>query len=77
MALEIERKFLIVQPPENLEEYASYDIDQGYLIITDDIELRIRKIGNEHFHTIKSGEGLSRIETEIEITPDQFNALCP
>ena len=77
MALEIERKFLIDIPPENLEKYASYEINQGYLIITKDAELRIRKKGNQHFQTIKTGEGLSRNEAEIGITPDQFNALWP
>ena len=77
MALEIERKFLIEKPPENLASYPSYEIIQGYLIISDNFELRIRKKDNEHFQTIKTGEGLKRGETEIEITYDQFDKLWP
>ena len=77
MQREIERKFLIKEAPGNLEDYTSYEIDQGYLIITDDSELRIRRKGSDYFQTIKTGEGLSRGEKEIKITAEQFKALWP
>jgi len=77
MALEIEKKFLIKELPKNLENYISYEISQGYLIIMKDKELRIRRKGEKYYQTIKTGEGLSRNEKEIEITSDQFNALWP
>ena len=77
MTREVERKFLIKEPPGNLEDYTKYEIDQGYPIITENKELRIRRQGVRYYQTIKIGSGLSRGETEIEITADQFRALWP
>ena len=77
MSQEIERKFLIVNPPQDYDKYPSKDIIQGYIIITDDTEVRLRKTGEAFFITVKTGEGLIRNETEIEITPEQFEKLWP
>lgn len=73
---EIERKFLVEELPENLEEYPHKDIVQGYLAITEDgTEVRLRQKGNQYFQTVKSGGGKTRFESEIEITKEQFDAL--
>ncbi len=73
---EIERKFLIETLPYNLEDYPSQEIMQGYIAITDDgTEVRLRKKGDMYFQTIKSGNGKTRTESEIEITEEQFNIL--
>ena len=77
MSQEIERKFLIVNPPQDYDKCPSKDIIQGYIIITDDTEVRLRKTGEAFFITVKTGEGLIRNETEIEITPEQFEKLWP
>ncbi len=75
---EIERKFLIKKTPEDLHKYKSHKILQGYIIITKDgTELRLRQNGEYYFQTIKSGEGLERKETEIELSIEQFNKLWP
>jgi adenylate cyclase len=76
MNKEIERKFLVKQLPDNLQQYPSTQITQGYLAITEDgTEVRLRKKGDRYFQTVKSGFGLQRGETEIEISKDQFEKL--
>ena len=77
MTNEIERKFLVKEIPAGLGKYPSNDISQGYLAVTDDAEIRIRKKGNKYFETVKSGEGLSRKEAEVEIGREAFHSLWP
>ncbi len=76
MNKEIERKFLVNQLPDNLQQYPSTKIIQGYLAITEDgTEVRLRKKGDRYFQTVKCGFGLQRGEAEIEISQDQFEKL--
>lgn len=66
--MEIERKFLINEMPNNLEDYTYHDIEQGYLC-TEPV-MRIRKKDDHYFFTYK-GKGLmvrEEIETEIPMT---------
>lgn len=77
MAKEIERKFLIHDPPQDFDKHPFNEIIQGYIVITDDTEVRIRKKGETYFQTIKTGDGLIRKEIEIEISSEQFNTLWP
>jgi len=73
--IEIERKYLVKSLPEGME--VSTPILQGYLAHDEHMEVRIRQYGNNHFLTVKEGSGLTRRETEIEISPQQFLALWP
>lgn len=76
MNKEIERKFLVKQLPENLQQYPSKAIIQGYLAITEDgTEVRLRHKGDRYFLTVKSGFGLQRGEAEIELSEHQFEKL--
>jgi len=78
MAFEIERKFLVIEPPPEIENYPHSEIRQGYLIVTDnDIEVRIRKKGGLYTETLKAGSGLVRQESEKEITEKQFEDHWP
>jgi adenylate cyclase len=73
---EIERKFVVEKVPENLNQFSSKEILQGYLAITrDDTEVRVRKIGGSCFLTVKHGSGKIRVEEEIKISPKQFSSL--
>lgn len=72
---EIERKFLLKTLPAAMP--AGTPILQGYLAHDEHMEVRIRQYGKKHLLTVKEGAGLKRRETEIEITPRQFNALWP
>jgi len=80
--LEIERKFLVQQPPETAGVEAKL-IEQGYLVISGrssgPIEVRLRRVNRqETFLTIKSkAPGDERVEVEIPINEGQFEALWP
>ncbi len=73
--IEIERKFLMTSVPDGLsgEDF----IQQGYLAYEDNLEIRLRRFGDTRLLTIKEGTGLLRQETEIGLSPDQFDQLWP
>jgi adenylate cyclase len=75
--IEIERKFLVERPPDDLDAHPSGKIEQGYLAITDDVEVRVRRYGDRSFLTVKSSGNESRVEEEIEIDARRFDALWP
>jgi len=76
--LELERKFLVAEPPDDLERYRSSRISQGYVVIAPDgAEVRVRGRGERYFLTVKQGSGLVRREEEIDITRAQFEHLWP
>jgi len=77
MKNEIERKFLINEPPLNLEDCTAYDIRQGYMHVSENMEIRIRRKGDQHFQAVKLGTGLNRHEVENEIGQLQFEELWP
>ena len=74
--MEVERKFIVESPPD-LEGVESEPIEQGYLAVGSDGEVRLRRKGDGHLLTVKRGSGLSRAEEEIELDPAQFEALWP
>ena len=75
--VEIERKFLVERLPQDLDVHPYGEIEQGYLAITDDVEVRVRRYGDDAFLTVKSSGGESRVEEEIEINPHRFASLWP
>jgi adenylate cyclase len=75
--VEIERKFLVERLPQDLDAHPHGEIEQGYLAITDDVEVRVRRYGDESFLTVKSSGGESRVEEEIEIDRRRFGSLWP
>lgn len=78
MSLEIERRFVLDELPEAWRQQAKpIAIKQGYLIIEDKRELRLRKKGNRHLMTVKYGTGLMRDEQEEEINATLFDMLWP
>ena len=77
MPREIEKKYLVTKLPEIDENINRYKIMQGYVFISDSMELRLRKKSGKYFQTIKTGEGLNRGEYEIEISANQFDVLWP
>ena len=77
MAAEIERKFLVSEPPAFSPGDPFEDIDQGYLVSDETTEIRVRRKGGHCFLTVKKGHGEVRDETEVAATEDQFKALWP
>ena len=75
---EIERRFLVDEPPGHLERFPQEKIRQGYLAIADDgAEVRVRQESGRFLLTLKNGQGLVRAEDEREISPALFAALWP
>ncbi len=78
--LEIERKYLLSALPPRALLLPGQEIDQGWLPGVELVE-RIRRVrsgeGEHYFRTVKSGQGLSRVEIEEETTQALFEALWP
>lgn len=71
--MEIERKFLVKKPPENLEEYPRHRIQQAY--ISTDPVLRLRRWGEDYILTYKGPGLLSREEHEFPLTRESYEHL--
>ena len=71
--MEIERKYLIKELPDNISDYDKNEISQGYLSV--EPVVRIRRMNDNYYLTIKSSGLISRIEVEKNITKDEFNEL--
>jgi adenylate cyclase len=74
--MEVERKFLVPEPPD-LSGTESDEIEQGYLAIGSDGEVRLRRKGELLVLTAKRGSGISRDEAEVEIDREAFERLWP
>jgi CYTH domain-containing protein/CHAD domain-containing protein len=75
MPSEIERKFLLEQLPAELERNPAADIEQGYLAVAKDAEVRVRRHGEGFSLTLKRGGGEEREEIEIALDRRRFEAL--
>lgn len=79
-SVEIERKYLVRTAffLDRLDTFPHFKIFQGYAVVGHDgREVRLRAVGDQFYLTVKGAGHLSRFETEIEITQDQFDALWP
>jgi adenylate cyclase len=75
MGREIERKFLVEDRPPGLDDHPHDAIEQGYVAIDENAEVRVRRRGGECTLTIKSAPARTRVEEEIAIGPERFEAL--
>jgi adenylate cyclase len=74
--LEIERKWLVTEPPPDLERYPSERIEQGYLALDPEgSEVRLRRRAGRTLLTLKQGHGIARGEEEFEISAERFERL--
>lgn len=70
---EIERKFLVNELPEGMEECTCHHIVQGY--ISTNPTIRIRRLDDSYILTVKSSGLIKRQEYELELTAEQFEGL--
>jgi adenylate cyclase len=75
-AMEVERKFLVSERPK-LDGTDAEEIDQGYLAVGEEGEVRLRRKGERLLLTAKRGGGLAREEAEVELDREAFEALWP
>ncbi len=78
MAQEIERKFLVEELPPGLERHDRVEIEQGYVALAEDAEVRVRRAGPAAGTlTVKRGSGEAREEYEVALGAEQLEALWP
>ena len=73
--MEIERKFLITELPENLTQYNCRRIEQGYLCTAPVV--RIRRQDEEYYLTYKSKGMMVREEYNLPLTREAYLHLRP
>ncbi len=76
--MEIERKYLVRDLPDDLEQYEHYEIEQAYLCTSP--TLRIRKMGEKYILTVKeplqtSSTAIYNREEEFTLSEQTYNYL--
>lgn len=71
--MEIERKYLVKELPEDYRNYPKCEIEQGYLCTNPVI--RIRKENDSYYLTYKSTGFLARQEYNLPLTPESYEHL--
>lgn len=71
--MEIERKYLVKELPENLEQYPKRELEQGYLCTAPVV--RIRKDNEKYELTYKSKGLLIREEYNLPLTQESYEHL--
>jgi CYTH domain-containing protein/CHAD domain-containing protein len=77
MASEIERKFVLEALPPAAASAPASAIEQGYLAVDEEVEVRLRRANGERLLTAKRGHGESREEVELRLYGEQYEALWP
>jgi adenylate cyclase len=76
--IEIERKFLVNELPDHIEELPHVQITQGYLAFDErGLEVRLRKVDETRYLAIKIPHDEFRVEREITLSDKQFEELWP
>lgn len=68
--MEIERKFLVRQLPENLAQYPKQRIEQAYLCTAPVV--RVRRSNDDYYLTYKGAGLLVREEYDLPLTADAY-----
>ncbi|MGN0243334.1 MAG: CYTH domain-containing protein [Lachnospiraceae bacterium] len=71
--MEIERKFIINEKPQNLEKYPHHKIEQAYL--STNPVVRIRKKDDQYILTYKGRGMMAREEVELPLTKESYEHL--
>jgi CYTH domain-containing protein len=80
MGAEIERKWVVQRVPPEVEggRWDTRKLEQGYLAVTGDVEVRIRRAdGGAAWLTVKSAPALTRTEEELVLEDGAFERLWP
>lgn len=75
--MEIERKFLLNNLPDNLENYQRLDLEQAYISTEPVIRIRKKATASEtrYILTVKSTGLMARQEFELDIDESSYNNL--
>lgn len=72
--MEIERKYLVKQLPENPEQYEKAEMEQGYL--STEPVVRVRAENDEYYLTYKGSGLLAREEYNLPLTKESYHHLA-
>lgn len=72
--MEIERKFLIKELPENLEQYECLHMEQAYLC-TEPV-VRVRQENDNYYMTYKGSGLMAREEANLPLTKESYEHLA-
>lgn len=75
MTTEIERKFLVGEPPPAADRGAGEHYRQGYVAEDGDVAVRVRITPSSAVLTVKAGRGVTRTEVEKPLTAEEAEAL--
>jgi adenylate cyclase len=75
--VEIERKWVPAAPPPGLAGHESRRVEQGYVALDENAEVRVRRAGDKRTLTIKSAPAMVRTEEELPLSAEQFDTLWP
>ena len=78
--MEVERKYLVNNLPDNLDSYPHVEIEQGYLCTSP--TLRIRRMGDECILTVKervetASTAIHNREEEFKLSREAYGRLVP
>lgn len=74
MGMEIERKYLISEPPMDLSAYECHQIEQAYLNTMPVV--RVRQQDNSYYMTYKGGGMMARVEYNLPLTREAYLHLA-
>lgn len=74
--MEHERKFLLEEIPEGLGGFTCSGIEQFYLVVAGDREVRARRKDGRFSLTFKQGRSRSRKEVEISLSAGEYRQLA-
>jgi adenylate cyclase len=77
MATEIERRFIVHGTWPEGDAIERVWMQQGYMPTGRACTVRLRRTENMQLLTVKEGAGLTRTESEIPLSPEQFDTLWP
>ncbi len=77
MSTEVERKFLVTDPPDPAMLGPGVRLRQGYIAEDGDVQVRVRISAEGATLTIKAGRGLARTEVEVAIPTEEAEDLWP
>ena len=73
--MEIERKFLVAQLPDNLDNYNCRYIEQGYLSTKPVV--RVRRDNDDYYLTYKGSGMIAREEYNLPLTKESYKHMRP
>jgi 8-oxo-dGTP pyrophosphatase MutT (NUDIX family)/CYTH domain-containing protein len=77
MPLEIKRKFFFLRPPHKTSPDAVQEVSVGWLQDTGNWETCLKKVQDQYFLTLATGEGLVRTSWSVPLSSESWHEFWP